>query len=168
LYVYYGLKLFTMGDWVSIILLVVVGLILIYLELVFVPGTTILGLIGLVLTGIGVYITFEAYGTRAGALVLVGSFVTSVIALVWSFRKDSWDKFSLKTTNKSKVNQSYTDDLQIEMRGEAVSDLKPIGKAEFNNKVYEVTSHGHLIDSGEQVKIIKISGNKIIVESINP
>lgn len=156
-----------MGDWMSILLLVIVGLILIYLELVFVPGTTILGLIGLALTGIGIYITFEAYGTRAGALVLAGSLITSIIALVWSFRKNSWDKFSLKTTNQSKVNANYTDGLQIEMRGEAISDLKPIGKAEFNNKTYEVTSHGHLIDSGEQIKIIKITGNKIIVESIN-
>lgn len=167
MYVYYGLNFLPMGDWISIILLVVVGLILIYLELVFVPGTTILGLIGLALTGIGVYITFEAYGTQAGALVLAGSLVTSIIALVWSFRRNSWDKFSLKTTNKSKVNEKYTDGLQVELRGEAVSDLKPIGKAEFNDKVYEVTSHGHLIESGEQIKIIKITGNKIIVESIN-
>lgn len=156
-----------MGDWVSILLLVIVGLILIYLELVFVPGTTVLGLVGLVLTGIGIYITFETYGTRAGALVMVGSLVTSIIALVWSFRKNSWDRFSLKTTNRSKVNERYTDGLQIEMRGEALSDLKPIGKAEFNNKVYEVTSHGHLIDAGEQVRIIKLVGNKIIVETIN-
>ena len=155
-----------MGDWLSILLLVIVGLILIYLELVFVPGTTILGLIGLVLTGVGVYITFESYGTSAGALVLAGSLVTSIVALVWSFRKNSWDRFSLKTTSISKVNERYTDGLQIEMRGEAVSDLKPIGKAEINNQVYEVTSHGHLIDAGEKVKIIKITGNKIIVESI--
>lgn len=155
-----------MSDWVSILLLIMVGLILIYLELVFVPGTTILGLVGLVLTGIGIYITFEAYGTRAGALVLVGSLVTSLVALVWSFRKNSWDRFSLKTTNRSKVNERYTEGLRIEMRGEALSDLKPIGKAEFNNKVYEVTSHGQLIDSGEPVKIIKLVGNKIIVESI--
>jgi len=156
-----------MGDWLSIILLVLVGLILIYLELVFVPGTTVLGVIGLVLCGIGVYITFEAYGTRAGSLVLAGSLVTSIVALVWSFRKNSWDKFSLKNTNKAKVNPNYTEGLQVELRGEAISDLKPIGKAEFNNRVYEVTSHGHLIESGDQVKIVKLSGNKIIVESIN-
>ena len=156
-----------MGDWLSVLLLVIVGLVLIYLELVFVPGTTILGLIGLALCGIGIYITFEAYGTRSGALVLAGSLITSIVALVWSFRKNSWDRFSLKTTNKAKVNANYTDGLQIEMRGEAVSDLKPIGKAEFNHKVYEVTSHGHLIESGDEVKIIKLTGNKIIVESIN-
>jgi len=160
-------EFYPMGDWMSIVLLVIVGLILIYLELVFVPGTTVLGIIGLVLTGIGVAITFEKYGTQAGALVLVASLVTSIVALVWSFRKNSWNKYSLKTTNKAKVNANYTDGLQIEMRGEATSDLKPIGKAEFNNKVYEVTSHGHLIESGEKIKIIKLTGNKIIVESIN-
>lgn len=156
-----------MDGWLAIILLVLVGLILIYLELIFVPGTTILGLLGLALTGIGVYMTYERHGTTAGSLVLVSSLLVTVVALVYSFRSGTWNKFSLKQENESKVNEDYTKGLQIEMRGVAVSDLKPIGKAEFDNKAYEVTSHGHLIESGTQVRIIKLSGNKIIVESIN-
>lgn len=156
-----------MGDWLSIILLVVVGLILIYLELIFVPGTTILGLIGLVISGIGIYMAFERHGATSGSILLVSSLALTIGAMVYSFRSKSWDKFSLKTKNEAKVNANYTEGLQIEMRGVATSDLKPIGNAEFDNKAYEVSSHGHLIESGEQVKIIKISGNKIIVESIN-
>lgn len=156
-----------MDGWLAIILLVLVGLILIYLELIFVPGTTILGLMGLALTGIGVYMAYERHGTTAGSLVLVSSLFVTVVALVYSFRSGAWQKFSLKQKNEAKFNEDLTEGLQIEMRGVAVSDLKPIGKAEFGNKAYEVTSHGHLIESGTEVKIIKLSGNKIIVESIN-
>ncbi|HEY9117376.1 MAG TPA: hypothetical protein VIN11_06090, partial [Roseivirga sp.] len=116
-----------MGDWLSIILLVLVGLVLIYLELIFVPGTTILGLVGLVLCGIGVFLTYEKHGDTAGHWVLAGSALVSVVALFYSFRSNSWNKFSLKTTNDGKVNENYYDDLQIEMRGVALSDLKPIG-----------------------------------------
>lgn len=156
-----------MDGWLAIILLTLVGLVLIYLELIFVPGTTVLGLLGLALTGIGVYMAYERHGVTSGSIVLVGSLMVSVVALVWSFRSNAWNKFSLKGRNDSKVNEHYTDGLQESMKGFAVSDLKPIGKAEFNNKSFEVTSHGHLIESGTEVEIIKLSGNKIIVESIN-
>ena len=92
-----------MADWLSVLILVLVGLTLIYLELIFVPGTTILGLIGLVLTGVGIYITFDSYGTTSGSWVLVGSLAVSIVAVVWSFRQNTWDRFSLKQTNKAKV-----------------------------------------------------------------
>lgn len=156
-----------MGDWLSIIFLVLVGLILIYLELVFVPGTTVLGLVGLVLCAIGIYMTYGRHGVAAGNWLLLGSTLVTIGALVYSFRSKSWDRFSLKTTNKGKVNEDYFTDLQIEMRGLATSDLKPFGKAEFENKTYEVKSRGEHIASGSQVKIIKIAGSRIIVEMLN-
>lgn len=156
-----------MDGWLAIIVLILVGLVLIYLELIFVPGTTILGLLGLALTGIGVYMAYERHGVTSGSIVLVSSLMITIVALVWSFRSNAWSKFSLKGRNNSKVNEHYTDDLAVAMKGLAVSDLKPIGKAEFNNIAYEVASHGHLIESGTEVEIIRLSGNKIIVESIN-
>lgn len=156
-----------MDGWLAIVLLVLVGLILIYLELIFVPGTTILGLLGLVVAGIGVYIAFERHGTAAGSLVLFGALLLTVGALVYSFKAKTWDRFSLKTRNTARVKARYTEGLQVEMRGVAVSDLKPIGKAEFENKSYEVTSHGHLIDAGSEIKIIQLTKNKIVVETIN-
>lgn len=156
-----------MDGWLAIIVLILVGLVLIYLELIFVPGTTVLGLVGLALTIIGIYMTYERHGIASGSIVLVSSLFVTVGALVWSFRSNAWSKFSLKGKSNSKVNEHYVDDLQVSMEGSAVSDLKPIGKAEFNNKAYEVTSNGHLIESGTGVRIIRLLGNKIIVESIN-
>ena len=120
-----------MDGWLAIIVLILVGLVLIYLELIFVPGTTILGLLGLALTGIGVYMAYERHGVTSGSVVLVGSLLITIGALVWSFRSNAWSKFSLKGRNESKVNEHYNDDLQVAMGGLAVSDLKPIGKAEF-------------------------------------
>lgn len=156
-----------MGDWISIVLLVLVGLVLIYLELIFVPGTTFLGLVGLVLTGIGIYIAYQEHGTQTGTLVLVGSFAVTIGALIFSFKAKSWDRFALKQKNQGRVNEDLTAGLQVEMRGTAISDLKPIGKAEFDNKAYEVTSHGELIETGTAVRILKIDRNKIIVETLN-
>ena len=155
-----------MGDWLSIILLILIGLVLIYLELLFVPGTTILGILGLILTGVGIYVTYEKHGSEAGNMVLIGSVVVSIVALYYSFKKNAWDRFSLKSENEGHVNEGYTSDLEEAMEGRAISDLKPIGKGEFNDKVYEVTTFGNLVESGDRIRIIKIKGNKIIVEQI--
>ncbi len=156
-----------MADWISIILLVLIGLVLIYFELIFVPGTTFLGLIGLVLTGIGVYITFENYGSSTGYMVLGGSFVVTIIAIVYSFKAKSWDRFALKDQNNARFNQGYAKALKVDQRGMAISDLKPIGNAEFENKSYEVSSHGDLIEAGQEVQIVRIDRNKIIVDIIS-
>ena len=156
-----------MADWISILFLLLIGLVLIYLELVFVPGTTILGIIGLIITGIGIYITFESYGSKTGYMVLGGSFVVSLIALYYSFKSKSFDRFALKQQNKARFNQGIAEGLAVEMQGVALSDLKPVGKVEFENKTYEVSSRGNLIEAGEEVQIISIERNKIIVDIIS-
>lgn len=153
-----------MGEWLSIILLIFVGLVLIYVEMLFIPGTTIIGLIGLALCGVGIYLTYENHGSTIGNWVLAGTAVLSLGGLVYGFRSKSWQRFSLKTTNTSKFNEDYYVGLEVEMTGLATSDLKPIGKAEFNNKTYEVRSRGEHIPSGSSVKIAKVTGNRIIVE----
>lgn len=156
-----------MGDWLPIILLILVGLVLIYLELIFVPGTTIFGVLGVIFTGIGIYITYDHFGSKTGSMVLVGSFIVSIVALVYSFKSGAWNKFALKTSMKGKFNEDYAIDLKVDMEGKALSDLKPIGNAEFGEKSFEVRTHGNHVSSGQSVKITSIKGNKIIVESIN-
>uniref|UniRef100_UPI0040483108 NfeD family protein n=1 Tax=Roseivirga sp. TaxID=1964215 RepID=UPI0040483108 len=156
-----------MGDWITIILLIITGLILILVEVIFIPGTTIVGIVGFIITCVGIYITYEEHGATAGNYVLAGSGLLSVLGLVYSFRSKSWNKFSLKNINNGKVNEGYSNDLSLEIEGVAISDLKPIGKAEFNNKSYEVKSKGEFITAGNKLKIIQIEGNRIIVESLN-
>ena len=156
-----------MDGWIAITVLVLIGLILIYLELIFVPGTTILGILGLVLSGIGIYMAYERHGTTAGSLVLVGSLLVTVGALIYSFKSRTWDKFALKDRNTAHVKEKYTEGLQVEMRGKAVSDLRPIGKAEFSGKSYEVKTNGQMIEAGEDIKIIRLTKNKIVVSILN-
>lgn len=156
-----------MGEWIAIVLLVIIGLVLIYVELLFVPGTTVVGVVGFALTCVGIYLTYEKHGNAAGNYVLIGSFVLSVGAIYYSFKSKAWERFSLKDTNKGKFNEGYSLGLEVGMEGVATSDLKPVGNAEFGDKTYEVVSMGSHIDSGSTIKIIKILGNRITVELIN-
>ena len=152
---------------VGIIFLIVAGLLLIIAELIFVPGTTFVGVIGLLLTIVGIFIVFNDYGDTAGYWTTAGTAAVTVMGIIYSFKSKSWDRFSLKTSIQSKVNDEDNFTFQVGEQGKTVSDLKPIGKAEIFGKIYEVRSKGEWIGAGEEIKITKIDSKRIFVEPIN-
>lgn len=156
-----------MLNWFSVSILIVLGLILIIIELIFVPGTTVIGILGFIFAGVGIYLSFVYYGIVIGSSVLGASIIISGIALYLSFKGDVWKKFALKSSINSRVNEEYKNNLLVGDLGIAISSLRPIGKAEFNDVIFEVRSNGRYVDSGEKVKIIKIESNRIIVEPLN-
>ncbi|MFY0592865.1 NfeD family protein [Roseivirga sp.] len=153
-----------MADWIYIVLLILIGLILVIVELIFIPGTTIFGILGALLVAVGVFFTYENYGNTIGTYVFIGSALTGGGLLIYGLKAKTWKKFALTSQIDSKVKEGYTDILRENMTGLAMSDLKPIGKVEFEGKAYEVTSQDGLIDSGSEVRITRINRNKIIVK----
>ncbi len=153
-----------MQDWIPVVLLILIGLALVYVEVLFVPGTTFIGIVGLIVMGIGIYVTYEKFGSETGTIVLIGSFLVSLGGFYYSFKNKTWERFALKSKIRSKVKEDYTAGLEIAMVGKALSDLKPIGKAEFGDETFEVTTQGDLIESGQAIKIKSLKRNKIVVE----
>ena len=151
---------------IGIAFLILAGLILIIAEVVFVPGTTFVGVIGLLLTIVGIFLVFDEYGDTAGFITVGASSLVSVAAIVYSFKSNSWERFSLKTTSKSKVNDDDLISFQVGENGKTVSDLKPIGKAEIFGKIYEVRSRGEWIGAGQEITVTKIDNKRIFVEPI--
>ena len=154
-------------EWFSIVLLIIMGLVLLIIELIFIPGTTIIGLLGIIFIIVGVYFGFDTYGKSTGIYILGGTLVLTIITLYFGFKSKAWEQFSLKTSMQGKFNEGLNDVLNLEDEGIATSTLKPVGKGEFQGKQYEVTSLGGYVDTGIKIKVIKIERNKIIVEPIN-
>ena len=50
--------------------------------------------------------------------------------------------------------------------GHAVTTLRPVGKAEFETRIYVVKSDSEYIDSGSEVEIVSTAGNHILVRRI--
>ncbi len=156
-----------MGDWIVIVLLIVFGIGLIIAEVIFIPGTTFVGILGALFIGYGVYSSFVTFGNNIGWGVLIGSSVLTLLAVVYSFRSGAWKKFSLKGRITSRVNEHIDIPMKVGDVGLALSVLKPIGKAEFDDSTYEVKTQGEYVEEGNKIKIIKIQSNNIIVELIN-
>lgn len=157
-----------MIDWVTVIVLILLGIALVIVEVIFVPGTTIVGLIGAGLVVFGIYMAYSDFGSRTGTTVLVVTIFAGGLLTFLSFKVGVWGKFALKGANKAKFNEEFRPDLSENEEGIAVSDLRPIGKAEFGDKTFEVRTFGHMVKSGTRIKVIKVENNNIIfVEPVN-
>ena len=156
-----------MSEWIIVLSLVFIGFVFILLEILFVPGTTVVGILGFIATIAGIYLSFNYFGTTTGMWFSVGCTFVFLLALVYSFKTKTWERFSLKDSMQGKFNEDLTIDLKEQEEGVTISSLKPIGKAEFNNKEYEVKSFGDYIDPGTQIRIVKIDKNNILVEPIS-
>ncbi len=156
-----------MAEWSTVISLVVFGLLLVVAEVIFVPGTTVVGIIGFCFLVVGVGLSFKYFGSEVGWVMLGSTSVASGGLLYFSFTTNVWSRFSLKSSNKSKVNEGELDQLLVGMEGTTISALRPIGKAELNNQIVEVKTNGDYLDSGSRIRVIKIVSNQIIIEPIN-
>jgi membrane-bound ClpP family serine protease len=156
-----------MIEWVTVLSLIVFGLALIVAEIIFVPGTTLVGVLGFGFLIVGVGLSFRYFGSEAGWIIVGVTSVASGAILYYSFSSNVWGKFSLKSSSDSKVNEGELDQLQIGAEGQTTSALRPVGKAELNNKTFEVKTLGEYVDSGTRIRVIKILSNQIIVEPIN-
>ena len=153
--------------WTLIISLLVIGLALLVLEIVFVPGTTLVGVIGVIFAGAGVLITFREYGSQTGMYVLIGSSAITAVALYLSFRSNAWKRFANNSAIRSRVNEGMTATLKLGDEGVALSTLKPMGKVQFHSRQFEVKTLGDYVAAGTKVKIVHIDSSQIIVKPLN-
>jgi membrane-bound ClpP family serine protease len=113
---------------------------------------------------IGVFLGFQYFGAGVGWTILTITSVVGLGTLVYSLRSGVWNKFALNKRNESHFNEDFPIEVQVGEVGEAVSTLKPIGKADFKNKLIEVRSLGNYVNTGEKVQVIRIEDNKVFVE----
>lgn len=151
----------------GIIILIVLGILLFVIEFLLVPGITVAGVGGLVLTVLGVYKAFNDYGTTTGAWFLIGTILLSILVIAFSLRARTWRKLMLKTNIEGTVDTDITDDqIKVGDNGEAITRLAPMGKIKVNNIVREAKSMDGYVDEHSPVMVVSINGSSITVKQI--
>lgn len=153
-------------EWVIVISLILFGLGLIIVELIFIPGTTVVGILGFIFSTVGVYQAFDKFGNSIGWYVLAATAVISIITIIFSFRTNAWEKLALNRNLEGRLYENRSEGLQVGDVGVALSSLKPIGNGLFEDKEYEVSTLGEYADTQVKIEIIKIESNKIFVKPI--
>jgi membrane-bound ClpP family serine protease len=152
--------------WILILSLLLIGIALIIVEIIFIPGTTVVGLLGGVFTITGIIVSYKHFGTTTGHYVLGAVLISTALSIYLSFRSGAWNRFALHTTMAGKVNEGLIDFLKVGDEGVAVSALRPMGKVNFQDKIVEVKTVGSYLDQGNKVKVVNIQQTQITVEPI--
>lgn len=146
-----------------IILLVVLGVILLLVEFLIIPGVTVAGVAGFTFLIAGVALSYIYLGPRQGNIVLLVTLVINVTTILIFFRTKTWRKAGLKSEIQGKVNVIENDIIEG-ISGKSISRLAPTGKAMFNDKMIEVQSIEGFIDHNTEIVITSIKNNKIYIK----
>lgn len=151
----------TLGFIIAILL---VGFLLIFFEIFFIPGTTLFGVAGGVAVFIGVLMMYGYYGTTVGHITLVTCLVAIGISVAMGFRVIQSNKLAMKGEINSKVNNEDVSFINPGDTGIALTELRPNGKANIGGKKVDVYSTGDYIARNSAVEVSKVTGNKIFVQ----
>jgi len=149
------------------ILLLVAGFLLLMLDLLVLPGTHLLGVIGVTALVYGIVRIFSDFGTTAGWIALAAVLVTTVGLIILVIKTKSWKKVILNDKLESKVNVVDGQKIKVGDEGKAVSRLVPVGQASFDGEIFEVHSIDGFTDQRTPIKVVKIENNKVFVTAVS-
>jgi membrane-bound ClpP family serine protease len=148
-----------------VIILIVLGILLFVIEFLLVPGVTVAGIGGLVLTVLGVYKAFNDFGSTVGIWVLIGTLMLSVFVIAMSLRARTWNRLMLKTDVKGTVDHDISEEqIKAGDKGTSLTRLAPMGKIEVNGIVREAKSLEGYIDEHANIEVVAVEGTRISVK----
>ena len=149
-----------------IIVLILVGLVLIFAEILLIPGVGIAGILGLCSMGGSCFYAFNQLGTTPGIIVTVINAVLIVGLTIWVLRAKTWKRMALETNIDSKAVSSEASVLAVGDRGRTLTRLAPMGSARFGDYVIEVKALEGMLDPNVDVEVVLIEDNKIYVKPL--
>lgn len=151
-----------------IITLIAVGILLLAIEVLIIPGFGFAGVIGLMSIIGAVVLAFVEFGQVTGLIVLGFVILITSVSTWLILRSNTWKNISLRDIISSKVDSAPEEKgLSVGTQGIAISRLAPSGMARFGKTDTEVRSRSGMIDSGSAIEIVTTDDSKIIVKQID-
>ncbi len=152
---------------VGVITLILLGILIILAEIFLVPGSTVVGIMGLLLQIAGIISGYLYLPTFQAHIIFLGTLGVTGALTYWGFKTNTWKKFEIKETISEKSPKEKVDSLSVGQVGKTISKLTPVGKAIFENEIVEVYSSGDYIEKDVEIVITQISNTKIIVKKVS-
>ena len=152
-------------DIILVITFVVLGIAFFILEIFFLPGVSIGGIVGTIFTGAGIWYAFAKLGATAGWFVVAFSAIALVIAVVYFIKGKPLERMALNT--ELQPNNPYDmSKVAVGDEGLTISRLAPMGKVLVNGEEYEAKYRNGFLDRDVRVEVVEIDGNVLVVEKV--
>jgi membrane-bound serine protease (ClpP class) len=156
-------------------LLFLVGVILVIVEIFFIPGFGVPGVLGLIfvitalvlsLVAMPIDVSFET-GLLAEAMTrvllsLLGAFVLALIAVRMLQRTEFGRSLVLQAAEVGWLSSPPASDV-VGQTGVALTDLRPAGKVVIDGERYEANSRREFIAKGGRVRVVGREGHELVV-----
>lgn len=154
-------------DILIIIILILLGVILLVVEFMLIPGLTVAGIGSLISFGLSIYYAFKHFSTLVGIITLLVVLIFVPIMLYLFFKGKAMKPMMLESEIDSKVEIIEENEIKKGDQGESIGRLAPSGKIKINGKAFEARTLGLFVDPHTPIEVIKTEGNIAIVKPIN-
>ena len=148
-----------------IISLIIIGLLLLFAEILLSPGVGFAGILGLVSLGGSCFYAFNQMGGTVGAIVTAVNVALVVGLSIYVLRAKTWKRLSLDTNIDSKAVADTG--LAVGDRGVTVSRLAPMGSVRFDTELVEVKALEGFVDPEVEVEVVLMEDGKIYVKPVS-
>lgn len=145
-----------------VITLIILGLMLLFAEILIIPGVGVAGILGLLSMGGSCAYAFMEIGQTAGIVVTAVNAIMIALLTVWVLRAKTWKRFALETNIDAKAVVPEVD-VVPGTKGVSITRLAPMGMARFGDLRLEVTAREGIIDPGVEVEVVEVDGIKVYV-----
>ncbi len=168
LLIFFASHIFTGAIGTGIVVLFIIGVILILAEVFIIPGFGIAGVSGITAVLISLFFIFP--NTSIAINVLLAVILFTLVIAIFMFKKFGssrfWKRISLESNSKNYFSSSSKKDY-LDQEAETLSKLRPAGTIEIDGKRVDAVSDGAFIEKGKKVKVISVSGSRIVVREIS-
>ena len=167
------------------IIIFFIGIALLAVEMLVIPGFGIAGISGIIMIVAGLILSFQDF-TIPRTPYDVDTFIKNIFTIMCSLLGSGISIFllikympgmpifnRLVLTASETAQGGYVIPSQPEggegltgRKGKAVTILHPTGKIEVDNRTLDVVTDGEYIEKGQAVEIIEIRGNRIVVKAV--
>ncbi|MCB9666692.1 MAG: NfeD family protein [Myxococcales bacterium] len=156
------------SEWLLMVGILATGFLLLAVEVFLIPGFGIAGPMGALTIIGGIAFAWAKLGALWGMASLGASMVLSGVAL-WLFPRSPAGKRLVLRTGLSGA-RAVDDGLDalLGAHGVTITPLRPSGVVEFGQQRIDVVTDGSYLEPHSPVRVVRIEGNRIVVEPLVP
>jgi len=168
LLIFFAGHIFTGSIGVGIVVLFIVGIILILAEIFLIPGFGVAGISGIAAVLSSLFFIFPNSSIAINVLLAVVVFTLVIGILMFKKFGSSrfWKRISLESNSENYFSSASKKDY-LNQEGETLSKLRPAGTIKLNGERVDAVSEGSFINKGQKVKVISVSGSRVVVRKIS-
>lgn len=159
-----------METWLTILLLMLLGFILLLIEMFVIPGFGLTGISGLAALILASYLAFARFESPwPGWGALLSTVAILIIFIVFFPRTRAAKALCLNTSQESREGfQVRFPDLEelLGKSGTTLTMLRPSGAAKIEGRRVDVVTEGGFLPQNTQVKVVMVKGNRVVVKKI--